>query len=118
VTLSVPIRIKRRSGMKLVTLPNGETSPVRPWDSAPTQLQLALARGHRWLAMLESGQFTSIRALAARAGVDNSYVSRMLNLTTLASDVVAAILDDEVPGHITLHDLSINTPVGGLDRGP
>jgi len=36
LTLSVPIQIKRRSGRKLVTLPNGETAPVRPWDLAPT----------------------------------------------------------------------------------
>jgi len=34
-------------------LPNGETAPVRPWDVAPTSLQPALARGHRWLAMLD-----------------------------------------------------------------
>ena len=44
LTLSVPIQIKRRSGRKLVTLPNGETAPVRPWDVAPTFIQLALAR--------------------------------------------------------------------------
>ncbi len=43
LTLSVPIQIKRRSGRKLVTLPNGETSPVSPWDVAPTSIQLALA---------------------------------------------------------------------------
>ncbi len=30
LTLSVPIQIKRRSGRKLVTMPNGETAPVRP----------------------------------------------------------------------------------------
>ncbi|WP_447730508.1 hypothetical protein [Pseudoxanthomonas suwonensis] len=45
LTLSVPIQIKRRSGRKLITLPNGETAPVRPWDMTPTPLQLALARG-------------------------------------------------------------------------
>ena len=45
-TLSLPIQIKRRSGRKLVTLPNGATAPVTPWDVAPTSLQLALARGH------------------------------------------------------------------------
>jgi hypothetical protein len=49
----VPIQIKRRSGRKRVTLPNGETAPVRPWDAAPMPLQLALARGHRWLATLD-----------------------------------------------------------------
>ena len=82
LTLSVPIQIKRRSGRKLVTLPNGETVPVRPWDTAPSPLQQALARGHRWLALLTSGEAQSIKEIAAHEGVNGSYVGRMLNLTT------------------------------------
>ena len=110
LTLSVPIQIKRRSGRKLVTLPSSETAPVRPWDVTPTPLQLALARGHRWLAMLESDEAKSLKEIAAREGIDNSYVSRMVNLTTLAPDIVAAILDDAMPNHITLFDLAVDPP--------
>ncbi len=110
LTLSIPIQIKRRSGRKLVTLPNGETAPVRPWDVAPTPLQLALARGHRWLATLESGQAKSLKEIAMREGIDNSYVSRMVNLTTLAPDIVTAILEDALPSHITLFDLAVDPP--------
>ncbi len=110
LTLSVPIQIKRRSGRKLVTLPNGETAPVRPWDVAPTSIQLALARGHCWLAMLESGEAKSLKEIATREGIDNSYVSRMVNLTTLAPDIVAAILDDALPNHVTLFDLAVDPP--------
>lgn len=108
--LSVSIQIKRRSGRKLVTLPNSETAKARHWDTAATPLQLALARGHRWLAMLESGEVKSLREIAAREGVDSSYVSRMVNLTTLAPDIVAAILDDVLPNHITLFDLAVDPP--------
>jgi hypothetical protein len=111
LTLSVPIRIKRRGGRKLVTLPNGETAMPRPWDQAATPMQLALAKGHRWLAMLESGEAKSITALAAREKIDNSYVGRLLNLTTLAPDIVAAILDDTLPPHVTVLALAINPPV-------
>jgi len=71
---------------------------------------LALARGHRWLAMLESGEAKSLKEIAAREGIDNSYVSRMANLTTLAPDIVAAILDDVLPNHITLFDLAVDPP--------
>ncbi|SDZ13823.1 LacI family transcriptional regulator [Nitrosomonas sp. Nm58] len=110
LTLSVPIHIKRRSGRKLVTLPNSETAKARPWNAAATPLQLALARGHRWLAMLESGEVKSLREIAAREGVDNSYVSRMVNLTTLAPDIVAAILDDTLPDNIILFDLVVDPP--------
>jgi hypothetical protein len=49
LTITVPIQIKRRGGRKVVTLPNVEAGP---WSGEPTPLQLALARGYRWLAML------------------------------------------------------------------
>jgi hypothetical protein len=48
-----------------VTLPNGEAMLPRHWDAAPTPLQLALARGYRWLAMLESGAPKSLREIAS-----------------------------------------------------
>ncbi len=110
LTLTVPIQIKRRSGRKLVTLPNGETAKARPWDTAATPLQLALARCHRWLAMLESGEVKSLKEIGVREGIDSSYVSRMVNLTTLAPDIVAAILDDAMPNHVTLFDLAVDPP--------
>lgn len=110
----MPIQIKQRSGRKLVTLPidpvTGETAKARPWDTATTPLQLALARGHRWLAMLESGEAKSLKEITAREGIDNSYISWMVNLTTLAPDTVAAILDDGVPNHVTLFDLTVDPP--------
>jgi hypothetical protein len=110
LTLSVPIQFKRRAGRKQVTLPNGEPGKARPWDTAATALQLALARGHRWLAMLESGEAKSLREIAALEGVDNSYVSRMVNLTTLAPDIVDAILLNELPDHLTLFDIAVDLP--------
>jgi hypothetical protein len=94
LTVTVPIRIKRRGLCKTVTLPDGVGLDSRTWDTTPTPLQLALARGHRWLAMLESGEVSSMQEIARREGVDDSYVSRMVNLTTLAPDIVAAILDE------------------------
>ena len=110
LTLTVPIQFKRRSGRKQVTLPNGKPGTPRPWDTTATALQLALARGHRWLAMLESGDAKSLREVAALEGVDNSYVSRMVNLTTLAPDIVDAILQNVLPDHLTLVDLAVDPP--------
>jgi hypothetical protein len=67
-------------------------------------------RGHRWLAMLESGEVKSLKEIAALEGVDNSYVSRIVNLTTLAPDIVAAILADNLPDQITLFELAVDPP--------
>jgi hypothetical protein len=111
LTVTVPIRIKRRGLCKTVTLPDGDNVQTRPWDSSPTPLQLALARGHRWLAMLESGEVSSMKEIARRDGIDDSYVSRMVNLTTLAPDIVAAILNETLPPEVTLFDLAAGTPL-------
>ena len=111
VTLSVSIQFKRRAGRRQITLPNGEVGMPRPWDTAATGLQLALARGHRWLAMLQSGKAKSMMEIAELEVVDNSYVGRMVNLTTLAPDIVDAILQNALPDHLTLIDLAINPPV-------
>jgi hypothetical protein len=110
LTVTVPIRIKRRGLCKTVTLPDGGADP-RPWDATPTPIQLALARGHRWLALLESGGAKSMKEIASREGVDDSYVSRMVNLTTLAPDIVVAILDDTLPEEVTLFDLAAGMPL-------
>jgi hypothetical protein len=96
---------------KTVTLPDGEGLQLRSWDTAPTPLQLALARGHRWLALLESGEAKSMKEIARLEGVDDSYMSRMVNLTTLAPDIVAAILDETLPPEVTLFDLAAGTPL-------
>lgn len=108
LTISVPIQIKRRGGRKLVTAPSGAEQPR---DGDPTPLQLALARGHRWLALLESGKAKSLRDIARKEEVDSSYVSRLVNLTILAPDIVAAILDEALPSELTLFDLAVDPPV-------
>ena len=66
LTVTVPIRIKRRGLRKTITLPDGDSGQYRSWDTAPTPLQLALARGHRWLAMLESGEASTMKEIARR----------------------------------------------------
>jgi hypothetical protein len=49
--------------------------------------------------------------IARREGVDDSYVSRMVNLTMLAPDIVASILDETLPSEVTLFELAAGTPL-------
>jgi hypothetical protein len=60
--------------------------------------------------MLEAGEAASMSEIARREGTDHSYVARHINLTLLAPDIVAAILDEELPDGVRLHALSINPP--------
>lgn len=109
--VTVPIKITRRGRTKAVLLPDGAAFQPRVWDAEPTQMQLALARGHRWLGLLESGRARNMAEVAKLEGMDPAYVSRMVNLTTLAPDIVAAILDESLPDHVTLFDLASGTPL-------
>lgn len=65
-----------------------------------------MARG---LAMLESSKVKSLKEIAERENTDNSYVSRVVNLTCLwHADIVVAILEDELPNYITLFELAVD----------
>ena len=107
LTISVLIQIKRRQARKVVASPGGEACATPRGHGEPMPLHLVLARGHRWLAMVESGEVKLLREIARKEGVHSSYVSRRVNLTTLAPDIVAAILDETVPAEVTLFDLAV-----------
>lgn len=106
VTLHVPFRIVRRGGRKAIALPNGAQPPRRPDDA----LVKALARAFRWKRMLESGEFATIAELAEREGIAPSYMTRVMRLTLLAPDIVAAILDGKQGPGVTLARLMDGFP--------
>ena len=115
LVLITPIRFKRSSGRAQVTLPDG--AKPRPWDATPTPLQLALARGPRWLAMLESGEVKSLRQIAEREKLDLRYIRRMVRLTSLSPHIVDAILDDALPSGSSLFDFSDEVPLLWAEQG-
>lgn len=108
VVLNVPIALKRRSGRRVVLPAGAEAAASR---TTATPLQLALARGHRWLRMLETGDAASMCDIARREGTNHSYVARHINLTLLAPEIVTAILDETLPEGVQLLLLSINPPM-------
>ena len=52
-----------------------------------------------------------MKEIARREDVDDSYVSGMVNFTTLAPHIVAAILDDTLSEEVTLFELAAGTPL-------
>lgn len=53
----------------------------------------------------------SLTEIAEAEKVDNSYVSRIVNLTTLAPAIQAAILDETLADTVSLFDLAVDTPL-------
>ena len=88
---------KRCGGHKVIIAPDGGDAwaPAKPRPDET--LIRALARAHRWKAMLEEGRYRSAGELAEAEGVTHSFVNRLLRLTLLAPDIVEAILDGRQP---------------------
>lgn len=100
VTVRVPISIRRRGGRKLVLAPDGASVSVLPAsrhiDSAMVK---AIARAFRWREMLENGDYSTIREIAAAEKINESYIGRVLRLTLLSPDIIEAILTGrQLPG--------------------
>lgn len=65
----------------------------------------AVARAFRWRDMLESGEYATIREIAAAEKINETYVGRVLRLTLLAPRIIEAILDGYQSEKITLEQL-------------
>ena len=59
--------------------------------------------------LAKSGEARTLSEVAEREGMDWADVSRMVDLTTLAPGIVAAILDETRPSEVTL----VDSHVGG-----
>lgn len=105
VTVQVPLAFRRRGGRKRVVAPDGAPSSVPSRTLVDSTLVKAIARAHRWQAMLESGTYNSIAELAAAERINPSYLARVLRLTLLAPKIVQAVLDGRSGEAITLRRL-------------
>ncbi|MEO5333251.1 MAG: hypothetical protein H7839_14645 [Magnetococcus sp. YQC-5] len=99
IVVTIPMTLRRRGGRKLIIAPEGMAEPR---DETLAKL---VAKAHKWLRMLESGQCKSVRALAEQEKVDESYLARVLRLTLLAPDIVRDIIDGKQPDVLTWREL-------------
>jgi len=91
LTIRIPMRLARRGGRKLILTPDGAT-PAPQRQLPDDTMVKALVRAHRWRRRIESGEAASIMEVAEQEGVTAPYVFRLLRLTCLAPQIVAAIL--------------------------
>jgi len=70
----------------------------------------ALRNAHEWRALLESGKAASVAGLARDLSLSRPYVTRILSLTTLAPDIVSALINGEEPSGLSLDKLVSGFP--------
>lgn len=102
VTITIPFKVRKRGGRKLILTPDGSPHTAAPRARVDSALLKALARGFRWKKMLEEGDYQTLEEIANAENINPSYVSRLLRLTLLAPEIVEAILAGHQPPGLTM----------------
>jgi hypothetical protein len=117
LTITVPMKFRKRGGRKLVISPTGVDAWAPPRARVDNAMVKALARAHRWQKMLDAGRYQTVRDLAEAENINPSYVARTLRLTLLAPHIVEAILDGRHdPERVTLDRLMEPFPVAWCEQ--
>lgn len=113
-------RMRLREGLSISEIARRTSlsrNTIKAWLRDPVRSEMAYRReagpkkldGHiEWLR--RAVETDARRPRKERRTALFLYVSRMVNLTTLAPDIVAAIVDDTLPNHVTLFDLAVDPP--------
>jgi hypothetical protein len=112
VVVSVPVKFYRRNGRQMILADSVESESDSIEAAVPNNALLtALAKAYSWQDQLESGEFEDLEDIAEANHVDRSYVGRILQLTSLAPDIVESILAVQAYAGISLQQFRKGIPV-------
>ena len=100
--------------LAVIVLLNGERAVERREaliDNAMVKLIARGHRGHRWHRQLFDGTHASIADIAKSENINPSFVSRVLRLAYLSPTIVEAILNGQLPAHLTTKRLIAPFPM-------
>jgi hypothetical protein len=108
--LILPVRARFRGGRAAMLVPNGAEGKSNQPDMA---LIKAIARAHKWRAMLQRGEVDSIEALAKTFGLDRSETGKTLGLAWLSPAITTSIIEgSQHPALRLKHLLDAHIPLG------
>jgi len=98
LVLRVPVSFRKNRGRTEIHSPNSNAPTPEPNHA----LLKAIARAHRWRAMLDSGEFESIRHLARKERIAETYLARIVRMTLLSPKLIEAVLAGTPPAGLDL----------------
>jgi hypothetical protein len=98
IILEADAQLRRCGGEVRLLLADTEQNKARPVPA----LVRAVARAHDWMDRILRGEIPNQRALAKQTGFDERYISRIIPLAFLASDITEAILDGKQTPNLSL----------------
>ncbi len=110
LVIRVPLPSRQHGGRKFIVGP-GRIAWTGRRVVVDNAIVKALGRAHRWKALLEGGEYSSVTELAEAENINLSYLCRILRLTLLAPDIAEALLDGKHSCRFQLLDLLQPMPV-------
>ncbi|MDD5598865.1 MAG: zinc ribbon domain-containing protein [Victivallaceae bacterium] len=111
IQLTIPMLVKRWNGRKLIVAPEERKYKVEIPEHEPTAMAKRLAQAHKWIELLESGEYATVSQLGEAFNCDLSKVMKILNLTSLSPKIKKMIVDGNALQSMTLRRLYGNIPV-------
>ena len=114
--IHIPANFRKRGGEKLVIAAPGVPDRTPPKAEKDDALVTTVVKAFRWKRMLAQGMVGTMQEIADKEGVRASYVGRVMDLTLLAPDIIAAVLDGKQPDGLMLRDLMAGIPLAWPDQ--
>jgi hypothetical protein len=112
--LTIKTKIKRCGGeMRLII---SSPSAARAPGTAVPALTKAICRAHEWVRKIVAGEYRDQRAIAAATGLNERYVSRIIQSAFLAPDIVEAIFKGRQAPEVTLATLLNGVPLSWAEQ--
>lgn len=100
----VSLTIRRKQNRKVMTPPPGEQSVLGTGGEDIAMIR-TLGKAFYWQRLLDEGKFATIRDLSMSMKVEHGWMAEVLRMTTLAPDIIEAVLDGQQPRHLNLQTL-------------
>jgi hypothetical protein len=114
IVLTIETRLKRCGGEMRLVIPS--QSADRSPDNAVPALIKALSRAHEWVRQIIAGEYKDQRAIAAATGLNERYVSRIIQSAFLAPEIVEAIVKGRQAPEVTLAALLDDVPLSWAEQ--
>ncbi len=110
VVVRIPVKFYRRNGRQMILAQDDASGANHQLAPAPNNALAAnLAKAWMWQEQLESGEYTTLDELGHAIGLDRTYVSRILRLTSLSPQLVNRFLEGAESEGMSLRQLHQKT---------
>ncbi len=114
ITLTIKTRLKRCGGEMRLIIP-GPPADQASGAAAPSLLK-AISRAHEWVRQILSGEYKDQRAIAKASGLNERYVSRIIQSAFLAPEIVEDIIKGRQAPEMTLVTLLDKVPLSWAEQ--